>query len=83
MTQEEQNAVIKVFHSGKLNLLMDTSVMEERINVPACNLIIRYQHVTNEISLVQSRGQARAMDSKCYAIISKGTPKEFQELATI
>ena len=80
MTQEEQNAVIKAFHSGKLNLLVATSVLEEGIDVPACNLIIRYQHVTNEISLVQSRGRARAMDSNCYAIIGKGTPKEFQEL---
>lgn len=80
MTQEEQNAVIKAFRSGKLNLLVATSVLEEGIDVPACNLIIRYQHVTNEISLVQSRGRARATDSKCYAIIGKGTPKEFQEL---
>ena len=80
MTQEEQNAVIKAFRSGKLNLLVATSVLEEGIDVPACNLIIRYQHVTNEISLVQSRGRARTMDSKCYAIIGKGTPKEFQEL---
>ena len=80
MTQEEQNAVVKAFHSGKLNLLVATSVLEEGIDVPACNLIIRYQHVTNEISLVQSRGRARAMDSNCYAIIGKGTPKEFQEL---
>ena len=80
MTQEEQNSVIKAFRSGKLNLLVATSVLEEGFDVPACNLIIRYQHVTNEISLVQSRGRARAMDSKCYAIIGKGTPKEFQEL---
>lgn len=80
MTQEEQNAVIKAFRCGKLNLLVATSVLEEGIDVPACNLIIRYQHVTNEISLIQSRGRARAMDSKCYAIIGKGTPKEFQEL---
>lgn len=80
MTQEEQSAIIRAFRSGKLNLLVATSVLEEGIDVPACNLIIRYQHVTNEISLVQSKGRARAMDSKCYAIIGKGTPKEFQEL---
>jgi len=57
-----------------------TSVLEEGIDVPACNLVIRYQHVTNKISLVQSKGQARAAGSKCYAIISKGTLKEFQEM---
>ena len=80
MTQEEQNTVIKDFHSDKLNLLVATSVLEEGIDVPACNLIIRYQNVTNEISLLQSCSRAQAMDRKCYAIISKGTPKRFREL---
>lgn len=80
MSQAEQDYNIKCFREGKLNLLVATSVLEEGIDVPACNLVVRYQHVTNEISLVQSKGRARAADSKCYAIIGKGTLKEFQEL---
>jgi len=80
MNDAERQHRIKCFCEGKLNLLVATSVLEEGIDVPACNLVIRYQHVTNEISLVQSKGRARSMHSKCYAIIGKGTPKEFQEL---
>ena len=80
MSQAEQEYNIKCFREGKLNLLVATSVLEEGIDVPACNLVVRYQHVTNEISLVQSKGRARATGSKCYAIIGKGTLKEFQEL---
>ena len=80
MNDAERQHRIKSFSEGKLNLLVATSVLEEGIDVPACNLVIRYQHVTNEISLVQSKGRARSMHSKCYAIIGKGTPKEFQEL---
>ena len=80
MSQAEQEYNIKCFREGKLNLLVATSVLEEGIDVPACNLVVRYQHVTNEISLVQSKGRARAAGSKCYAIIGKGTIKEFQEL---
>ena len=51
MTQE-QNVIVNAFHSGKINLLMATSVLEEGIDVLAYNLIIHYQHITNEISLV-------------------------------
>ena len=49
---QEQNVVVNAFHSGKINLLMATSILEEGIDVLACNLIICYQHITNEISLV-------------------------------
>ncbi|XP_065915106.1 antiviral innate immune response receptor RIG-I-like isoform X2 [Dysidea avara] len=80
MSDAERQHRIKSFREGRLNLLVATSVLEEGIDVPACNLVIRYQHVTNEISLVQSKGRARSMHSKCYAIVGKGTPKEFQEL---
>ena len=80
MSQSEQDRNIKFFREGKLNLLVATSVLEEGIDVPACNLVVRYQHVTNEISLVQSKGRARAAGSKCYAIIGKGTLKQFQEM---
>ena len=80
MSQGEQERNIKLFRESKLNLLVATSVLEEGIDVPACNLVVRYQHVTNEISLVQSKGRARAVGSKCYAIIGKGTLKQFQEM---
>ena len=33
------------------------------MDVPACNVVIRYDDVKNEISMVQSRGRARAMEA--------------------
>ena len=54
MTQVQQTQAITDFHSGKVNLLVATSVAEEGLDVPACNLVIRFQHVSNEIAKTQT-----------------------------
>ena len=47
--------------------------------MPACNLVVRYNHVTNEIARVQAHGRAWAEDSRCYAIMEVDSPKVLQE----
>ena len=80
MTDVEQQCIIKGFHEGVYNLLVATSVLEEGIDVPACNLVIRYQHVTNEIAKVQAQGRARAIDSEGLTILSSTSKKAYQEI---
>ncbi|MEE6525850.1 hypothetical protein FKM82_026128, partial [Ascaphus truei] len=53
MTQHEQQEVIELFRKGKLNLLISTSVAEEGLDIPECNIVVRYGLMTNEISMVQ------------------------------
>jgi len=74
-----QQDVIKQFTEGTLNLLVSTSALEEGLNVPACNLVVRYNYVTNEIARKQAQGRARAKDSRCYAILEESSPKIYQE----
>ena len=50
MTLIRQQDVIKQFSEGRLNLVVSTSALEEGLNVPACNLVVRYNYVTNEIA---------------------------------
>nr|AHB62710.1 interferon-induced helicase C domain-containing protein 1 [Oryctolagus cuniculus algirus] len=68
MTQNEQKEVISKFRTGKINLLIATTVAEEGLDIKECNVIIRYGLVTNEIAMVQARGRARA-DESTYILV--------------
>lgn len=51
--QNEQRDVISKFRTGKINLLIATTVAEEGLDIKECNIVIRYGLVTNEIAMVQ------------------------------
>lgn len=51
--QAEQKDVLTKFRNGDVNMLIATTVAEEGLDIPACNFVIRYGLVTNEISMVQ------------------------------
>ena len=80
MTDPEKEEALAGFREGRYNILVATSVLEEGIDVPACNLVIRYEHVTNEIAKVQAEGRARAENSEGITIVSNTSNKMFQEL---
>ena len=77
MEKSEQLRVLEGFRKGKYNLLASTSVLEEGLDVPECNFIIRYQNVTNEIAQVQAKGRARAQDSRIYTVVSTNSNKDY------
>lgn len=52
------------FRQGKLNCLFATSVAEEGLDIPGCNLVIRFDLYTTMIQYIQSRGRARQANSR-------------------
>ncbi|XP_018619809.2 ATP-dependent RNA helicase DHX58 [Scleropages formosus] len=69
MTQNDQKRTIQRFREGVLNLLVSTSVAEEGLDIPECNLVVRYGLLTNEIAMQQASGRARAENS-VYSVVA-------------
>ncbi|KAM6175428.1 ATP-dependent RNA helicase DHX58 isoform 2-T2 [Erethizon dorsatum] len=80
MTQRDQQDVIQKFRVGTLNLLVATSVAEEGLDIAQCNVVVRYGLLTNEISMVQARGRARASQSVYSFVATEGSRELRREL---
>ncbi|KAA0706490.1 putative ATP-dependent RNA helicase DDX58 [Triplophysa tibetana] len=71
MTLNNMKGVLESFKSSDNNkILIATSVADEGIDIPQCNLVLMYEYVGNVVKMVQVRGRGRAQDSRCYLISS-------------
>ncbi|PGG98382.1 hypothetical protein AJ79_08890 [Helicocarpus griseus UAMH5409] len=66
-----QKGSIDDLRSGKKNLIIATSVLEEGIDVSACHLVVCFDAVNNLRSFIQRRGRARKERSKFVMFLDK------------
>ena len=63
---------IEDFRKKKYNLLVSTTVIEEGLDIPSCDLVVRFDNLsTNLRSYVQSKGRARDMNSRFLVLAPK------------
>lgn len=79
---KRQEEVLKKFRIHECNLLISTSIIEEGIDIPKCNFVMRFDFPKNYQSYVQCKSRARATDALHILLIPENESKKFiQNLA--
>ena len=63
---------LRQFRTGAVNVLVSTSVVEEGIDVPSCNLVIKFDFPQTFRSYIQSKGRARKKSSQYIMLVEDG-----------
>ncbi|GAD94518.1 conserved hypothetical protein [Paecilomyces variotii No. 5] len=79
----DQKNAIDDLRRGKKNVLVATTVLEEGIDVSACNLVICYDNPSDLKGFVQRRGRARMRGSKFVMFIDKDDPNAKKRLVAM
>ena len=70
---------LRKFRTGTVNVLISTSVVEEGIDVPSCNLVVKYDFPQTFRSYIQSKGRARKRGSQYILMVEDGDEKEVKK----
>ena len=76
----DQVLTIIKFKKGELNCIFATSVAEEGLDIPDCNVIIRYDLNDTLIQYIQSRGRARKEHSVYINMVERGNAAHYARL---
>ena len=77
---KQQILTLTRFRKGELNCLVATSIAEEGLDIPDCNLIIRFDLYNTLIQYIQSRGRARHKNSKYLHMVEKDNRAHLQNV---
>ncbi|XP_078159590.1 endoribonuclease Dicer homolog 2a-like isoform X3 [Carex rostrata] len=68
----EKNKIVDAFRGGEVNIIVATQILEEGLDVPSCNLVVRFDPAGNACRFIQSRGRARCPGSDFLLLVREG-----------
>ncbi|XP_022096692.1 endoribonuclease Dicer-like [Acanthaster planci] len=74
---KKQEEILRRFRRHEINLLFATSALEEGVDVPRCNLVIRFDVPDHYRSYVLSKGRARAPNSHYIMLVEEANLEPF------
>ncbi|KAI0373238.1 hypothetical protein BV20DRAFT_963060 [Pilatotrama ljubarskyi] len=76
MGTRSQQDTVRMFRERQINVLVATSVAEEGLDFPACDLVIRFDPVQHMVGYLQSRGRARHKTSTFVIMVQEGAQSQ-------
>ncbi|GKT45594.1 dicer-like protein 1 [Colletotrichum spaethianum] len=76
MSFKQQTLTIHRFRHAEVNCLFATQVAEEGLDIPDCNLVMRFDLYKSVIQYIQSKGRARRQDSEYISFIEGGNGRQ-------
>ncbi|XP_070496244.1 endoribonuclease Dcr-2 isoform X2 [Chironomus tepperi] len=83
LSTSNNSLALDKFEKKETNVIVCTNVLEEGIDLQACNLVMIYDPPKTPRSYVQSRGRARDDESKYIVMLDKGGAIKFNNKFTI
>nr|XP_043620815.1 endoribonuclease Dicer homolog 3a [Erigeron canadensis] len=83
MSLKLQKETLESFHSGKVNLLFATDIIEEGLDVPKCSTVIRFDIPKTVRSNVQSWGRTCQSGSQFIMMLERGNSKQREHVCDI
>jgi endoribonuclease Dicer len=80
MSFRDQVNALRKFRRGETNCLFATTVAEEGIDIPDCDLVIRFDLYKSVIQYIQSKGRARQKHSRYISMLEEGNLMDLRRL---
>ncbi|KAJ8308770.1 hypothetical protein KUTeg_013644 [Tegillarca granosa] len=76
---KKQEEILRKFRLQEINLLISTNVLEDGIDLPKCNLVVKFDSPKDYRSYCQSKGRARARDAEYVLMVEEYALESFRK----
>ncbi|KAL8932688.1 MAG: hypothetical protein Q9216_006725, partial [Gyalolechia sp. 2 TL-2023] len=83
LSVRQQILTLSNFRKGLVNCLFATSIAEEGLDIPECNMVIRFDLYRTLIQYIQSRGRARHAESRYIHMVEEHNQWHFQAIRDV